>query len=307
MSRTYFSRGCRGDIVIRIQKGLEHEGCTIPPLVAFVDGDYGGKTAAAVGMLQERDALPVTGEVDEATWQHATHAPLPTLFERVLQLTADFEGHGFTLAQGNFDGAGVTWGIIGFTLQGGELARVVREVDRRDPGAVDAAFGDLAPSWREILAAGWPQQLQWANSISLGNARVRLQPAWLQAFERFGALPVTRQVQVEIAHARYFVPALQSARELGLHTERGIAMCFDTHVQSGGIRPSVFDAARTLDEDMPEDGRLLHLADAIAAAVSKPQYREDVRMRRRCIAQGSGQVHGAAYRLQAWGLGLVPA
>lgn len=308
MTRTYFSRGCRGQLVVRLQQGLQDQGCAPQPLVKFADGDYGGKTATAVRTLQERDGLEVSGAVDETTWKRATGAPLPSLFDRVLQLTADFEGHGFGLAQGNFDGAGVTWGIIGFTLQGGELQRVMREVDQRDPKAVDAAFGDLAPTWRAVLAeTAWPKQLAWADGISIGVQKARLQPAWTQAFARLGALAVTQQVQVEIARRRYFEPALESARRLDLETERGIALCFDTHVQSGSVRDAVFEAAQRFAGGSTEAERLLLLADAIAAAVSKPEWRDDVRSRRRCIASGSGTVHGAAYRLASWGLELAAA
>jgi peptidoglycan hydrolase-like protein with peptidoglycan-binding domain len=308
MARTYFSRGCRGNIVVRLQQGLLAERCAPQALVQFADGDYGGKTATAVRNLQQRDGLDVTGEVDQLTWERATRSPLPSLFERVLQLTADFEGHGFGLAQGNFDGAGVTWGIIGFTLQGGELQRVMHEVDRSDPQAVDAAFGALAPAWRNVLAeTSWSRQLAWADSISLGTSKARLQPAWVQAFARLGALPVTQQVQIEIAHQRYYEPALRSAGRLDLETERGVALCFDTHVQSGGVRDSVFHASERFPPGTPEAAMLLPLADEIAEAVARPEWREDVRSRRRCIARGSGTVHGAAYQLDAWGIGLFPA
>ena len=37
------------------------------------------------------------------------------------------EGHGFTMVAGDFDGAGLTWGIIGFTLKHGEIQRIVQE------------------------------------------------------------------------------------------------------------------------------------------------------------------------------------
>jgi hypothetical protein len=46
---------------------------------------------------------------------------VPAVFDRSLQLTAAFEGHGFTKLEGNFDGAGLTWGIIGFTWSNNQL------------------------------------------------------------------------------------------------------------------------------------------------------------------------------------------
>ncbi|NML42910.1 hypothetical protein HHL11_04050 [Ramlibacter sp. G-1-2-2] len=306
MARSYFSQGCRGGIVMRLQQGLQAQGFAPPVLVQFADGDYGGKTATAVRALQQARGLGASGEVDEATWTAAVAAPLPTLFERCLQLTADFEGHGFGLAQGNFDGAGITWGIIGFTLAGGELQRVMAEIDARAPGKVDEAFGALAPTWRAVLARSVDEQVAWADGISLGDSKARLPPPWVQVFARLGALPVTQQVQIDFAQQKYYAPALQSAQRLGLQTERGIALCFDTHVQSGGVRQPVLDLAATLPANLTEGDRLPLLAKAIAQAVSRPKYRIDVLSRRMCIATGAGNVHGADFKLSAWGLGLFP-
>jgi hypothetical protein len=307
MERSFFSKGCRGNIVVRLQQALHQQGFAPPVLARFDDGDFGEKTAVAVRNLQGAQGLPATGEVDASTWRAALRQDVPSLFERALQLTADFEGHGFGLAQGNFDGAGITWGIIGFTLAGGELQRVLQEIDNRAQGTVDRAFGELARTWRDVMAQPVAEQIAWADSISLGAGKARLPPAWVQVFARLGALPVTQQVQTDAALHKYFEPALRSAQRLGLQTERGVALCFDTHVQSGGLKPSVFEAAQAFPAASTESDRLPLLANAIAQAVSKPQYRADVLARRMCIATGLGTVHGAAYKVSTWGLGLFPA
>ena len=54
-----------------------------------------------------------------------------TFLSSLLQITADYKGTGFTLANGNFDGAGITWGIVGFTLSNGELSTMLRDVDQQ--------------------------------------------------------------------------------------------------------------------------------------------------------------------------------
>jgi hypothetical protein len=183
----------------------------------------------------------------------------------------------------------------------------MQEIDRRAPGTVDQAFAELAPAWRGVLAQPDVAQVALADGISLGLNKVRLPPAWVQAFARLGALRVTQQVQVDAARQKYFEPARVSARRLGLATERGVALCFDTHVQSGGVRQAVFEAAAAFPPASTEADRLPLLARAIAQAVSRPQYRADVLSRRMCIATGAGTVHGAAYKVATWGLGLFPA
>jgi peptidoglycan hydrolase-like protein with peptidoglycan-binding domain len=107
------AQGARGNLVVQLQRALGDS-------VAQPDGVYGPATATAVRRAQTRNSLPATGEADPVTWSAVTNQPTPSLLDRALQLTATFEGHGFGLAQGNFDGAGITWGVIGFSrfLQG---------------------------------------------------------------------------------------------------------------------------------------------------------------------------------------------
>ncbi len=80
------------------------------------DGIYGPDSIAAVEPFQQAHAMPVTGIVDDATWQALMQTPVPAIDVPSLELTVAFEGHGYTLAMGNFDGAWLTSGIIGFTL-----------------------------------------------------------------------------------------------------------------------------------------------------------------------------------------------
>src|SRR5437667_12350224 len=118
--------GAIGEIVRRIQQKLGFVGTE-------ADGWYGVDTQNAVVSFQQAHGLPASGEVDTSTWAQMMGQPVPTVGDRSLQLTAQFEGHGFALAQGNFDGAGITWGIVGFTLSAGEIARMVLEIADKDP------------------------------------------------------------------------------------------------------------------------------------------------------------------------------
>ena len=109
------------------------------------DGIFGGNTERAVQRFQEQNHLAATGKVDDETWQELMSSPAPDLRQRCLQITADLEGTGFTKAVGNFDGAGITWGIIGFTLSNGELGAVLTEIRSTHPAVFSAAFGELRP------------------------------------------------------------------------------------------------------------------------------------------------------------------
>jgi len=306
MGRVYFAKGLKGMIARRIQTDLLRQGIFAGAAEKFVDGDFGGNTTTALQTLQQRRALPVTGSVDEATWSQLTHDPLPSLYERCLGLTAAFEGHGFGLVQGNFDGAGLTWGVIGFTLSNGEIQAITKEAETLAPGVLARTFQDLAPVWLGICAKPLKEQIAWADSISSGASKTAVPDAWLKAFARLGDEPIIKRIQMQRAFDKYFVPAAASARKLGLTSELGVALAFDVHVQNGGFKPKAFALAAGLQADTPEAQRRLLLANAVADS-ALPRWQENVRKRKTTIAQGTGLANGANYTLASWGLAEVPA
>jgi hypothetical protein len=300
--RMWFGLGCRGSIIQSIQQRLRARRC----YKGDNDGIYGEETQRGVFELQSSAQLPTTGAVDDATWRALMNFSPPTLFARVVQLTASLENHGFGGVRGNWDGAWLTWGILGFTLESGDIARILLEVDAENPGTLEAVFGN---GWRMLapmLSAGPSEQKKWANSISDGGT---VKEPWRQLFEHLGDQEIVQAMQLKRARSGYFVPAIQTAASYGLETERGVALAFDIHVQNGGIH----EAARSLIQSrvrfagaMDEPSRRIIIANAVADA-AKPQFREDVRCRKLAIATGEGVVHGQVIRTGNWGLAEYPA
>ena len=298
MARVYFARGARGEIIRQIQEKLTASGFD----TKGHDGVYGANTVAAVKAFQQSKSLVETGSVDDATWNALMNAPVPAVLDRCLGLTATFEGHGFTLAQGNFDGAGVTWGIIGFTLKHGELTRIIKSAFAQDEALVRACFGDKTGELMAILDAPLSQQLEWADSISLGSSKATLAEPWKTGFRMLGEAPLAQQLQLERVRDAYYTPALATARKFGIKSEVGTALCFDIHVQNGGVKAAAENVVRSkMQEGMPESDVRLLIANAVADN-ALPQWREDVRTRKVTIAKGSGKVHGLTAELRNWGL-----
>ncbi len=303
MARSFFARGSRGMIAKRIQTDLFRQGMTTVPKDKFIDGDFGGNTATAVRALQRTALLPETGEVDSATWARLTPDALPSLFERCLQWTAWLEGHGFTLAQGNFDGAGITWGLIGYTLSAGEVQKQLALAEADEPGVLLRSFGILLPQLQAMLALPRAKQLQWADALTLPPKKTgKLPPAWTAAFARLGDEPQVKFRQIEQAYNKYFVPAAASAKTLGLTSELGVALAFDVHVQNGSFKPSVMARAAQWPAGYPEPSRRRDLANWVADASTNVAFIEDVRARKLCIARGGGPVRGTTVALASWGL-----
>jgi hypothetical protein len=303
MPRLLFGPGARGESVRLLQQKLTAAGFD----TRGVDGGYGSGTTAAVTQFQQRNETNATGTVDESTWTAITGAPIPTLRDRCLGLTSTFEGHGFTLAQGNFDGAGVTWGIIGFTLKGGELASIIRNAHAADATLVETCFGAGADTLLQVCGQPWDAQLAWSNSVSSGAQKVTLAEPFKTGFARLGESPLGQQLQQQHVDEDYYTPALATAQKYGLRTELGIALCFDLHVQNGGISSAAGAAVRAqMQPGAPERDVRIAIANAVADR-ALPAWREDVRTRKLTIATGQGTVHGTNYVLKNWGLDELPA
>lgn len=298
MTRLLFGRGARGAIIQHIQEKLTAAGFD----TKGHDGVYGGDTVAAVTAFQKSHDLPETGNVDEDTWVTLMSGPIPPVLDRCLGLTATFEGHGFTLAQGNFDGAGLTWGIIGFTLKHGELKKIIKAAFAEDPELVRSCFGDKTDELLEILEKPLDQQIAWADSISIPPSKAPLQEPWKSAFAKFGNTPLAQRLQLERVRDAYYKPALETAKKFGLKTEVGTALCFDIHVQNGGVKAAAENVVRSMMSDgMSESEVRVLIANAVADN-ALPQWREDVRTRKVAIAKGKGTVHGLTAELRNWGL-----
>jgi hypothetical protein len=306
MTRIWFAKGLRGMIAKRIQLDLLRQGFFVGAADRFADGVFGNDTATALSRLQAARSLPVSGAVDEATWPQLTPDPLPTLFERCLSITAEFEGHGFGLLQGNFDGAGLTWGVIGFTLSNGEIQKLLAETDAAVPGTLDRVLGPLAPVWRAKTALPRAKQIAWADSLSSGPDKSRVPLEWKAAFARLGEEPIVKRLQMQRAYDAYFVPAAATWRKLKLSSELGMALCFDCHVQNGASRVQAVAELAPVAGRIGEAEMRKRLANQVAD-LSSPRWREDVRGRKLTIALGEADLRGRHYRLSDWGLGEFAA
>lgn len=301
--RLICARGARGWLILKLQARLS------PFYQGRLDGDYGPKTEAGVRGYQQTHALPVTGRVDGATWEAVMEAPSPSLFDRCLQLIAAFEGHGFSTIRGNWDGAGLTWGILGFTLKAGSLRRIVLAAFAADPTLVQEAFGERTDELLRLMQAPKAEQEAWANRISVGASKVQVAEPWRSAFAAFGEQEPVQALQRRHALEGYFRPALKAARRYRLTSELGIALCFDIQVQNGGIGlQAKAKLAKAMKATPVEDERGLRLLLAqVVAEEADSLFQTDVMARKVCLATGSGVVHGERFDLTAWGLADLPA
>lgn len=289
--------GAYGALVHTLQTALRAGGFDIVP-----DALYGTETVAAVRSFQESRGLAVTGEADRETWEALTDSSPPSLEDKALQLIAAFEGHEYTFSSGNFDGAGITWGIVGFTLASGSLQLVLEDALAADSRLVERAFGRDTAELLELIRRPMPDQIAWASRISLGSHRATLVEPWRTHFLVLGRNPAVQALQRRRVALDSFAPARLTAAAYDLTTDMGITLCYEIHVREGGIAPEAARAvARGYDGCTCERDLRVLVANAVADA-SRPAAREDVRRKLITIATGVGTVHGDTYQLRCWGL-----
>lgn len=303
MARILFDRASggfrtvRGEVIRKIQERLglpEDE----------QDGVYGGDTQTALREWQTEKGLDATGAVDVDTWTGVMQKPVPPVFDRSLQVTAAFEGHGFTKLEGNFDGAGLTWGIIGFTWMNRQLQGILKTIRTEARAVYDEAFGPLADQMDQLLEAPLPAQMAFANQITLSAGGAAVRPDWKEAFLRLGLAPEVQEIQMRAVEPAWNT-ALTYFNDYGLTTELSLALCFDIAVQIG-VKSAADDAIRAAQQDNPSEKELREVIANAVAETAKAKYVEDVRARKLTFARGQGDVHGDAYRLDLWGLAEFP-
>lgn len=292
--RTLLGMGAIGVLVNDVQQELMARGCDLK-----MDRIYGHDTCEAVKWFQSRYSLPASGTVDEATWAALMQRPGPSAWERCLHLTAAFEGHGFELAVGDFDGAMLTWGIVGFTLKSGEVQKIVGAVNAARPELLQRAFGERREELLSLLSQNVDCQKKWATEHTMKSGAL-VEP-WRTMFANFGAMPEVQTEQVRQARQNYLAPAIRTARKLELRSELGLALCFDIQVQNGGICAATLATIQVqMQAGMSEPEWRRLVANTVADAAG--QWKEDVRLRKLTIATGKGTVHGHLYELENWGL-----
>jgi hypothetical protein len=311
MGRIFFQRApsgfrtVRGELIKRIQETLKAGGFYNDT----IDGTYGGNSELAVQKFQQQNQLSPSGKVDDETWQSLMSSPAPDLKQRCLQVTADFEGTGFTKAVGNFDGAGITWGIIGFTLSNGELGALLKEIETAQHNVFLTAFGDQRhQKILEVVDQTKAKRIAFANSISVGTKKMKILDEWDQSFIKLGSHPAVQEIQLQRTQ-KYFDIAQRDVQRFSVKNELGLALCFDIAVQNGGIDQTEGTRIRNKIQQTPpatqQDLRLI--ITNVVAENSNPEFIEDVRKRKLSFAAGTGTVHGSKYNVKTWGLDEFPA
>lgn len=313
-----YQRGSHGQPVAKIQKRLKQLGIYLGP----IDLDFGGGTESAVKLFQQQNNLTPDGKVGQNTWEALfpeTELPASTLINkpllnRCLALTGAFETSTpppecFAGLTGDFDGQGISFGVLQWNIKQGSLQPLLKEMDQTHSDVMNDIFQEHAKTLREVLTRPLVKQMEWARSIQSPKKQV-IEP-WKGLFKTLGRTDIYQDIQAKFA-GQSFQQACDWCAVYGLFSERAVALMFDIRTQNGSISNTVkalikndFNQIGSGTPETIEVKRLRIIANRRADAAN-PKWREDVRKRKLTIANGEGDVHGRHYNLEAdYGIRLV--
>jgi hypothetical protein len=233
----------------------------------------------------EEKALRITNAFENTTAWERTH-------------DLDFGG-----LSGDFDGQGLSLGLLQWNIGTGSLQPLLHELDRDAPDRIDVAFGADAGAVRAMLAEPHAVQLAWARSLN--NASNRVIEPWAGHFARLAAEPAFQRIQLRHVRPK-FQAAERHAHELGLTSERGLVLMFDCATQHGdgwldtrhchGCDTQT-RRRRIAAHGAATEADLLRAIAEVRAETTSARWREDVGRRARTIVDGHGIVHGHRFDL----------
>jgi hypothetical protein len=186
------------------------------------------------------------------------------------------------------------------------------EFERKYPQQFEAVFGTEASQLRDILHQPLQDQLSFARSLNDPQNHI-IEP-WLSHFRQLAASDEFKHIQLRYVRKRMDV-AVKQARQLGLRSERALALLFDIVTQHGGgwmdsyrcyecdkqTRRARIDQRltelRQQGQEPTEQQMIMVIADVIVETAA-PRWREKVRRRRMTIVEGRGTVHGHKFDLE---------
>lgn len=312
-------KGSSGDDVTRIQKALKEAGF----YEGETDGMFNDRTEAGVKAFQTASGLAADGIVGPVTW--AKLFPLPAAADikgdipsRCLALTGSFETgqlapECFAAVAGNFDGQGMSFGALQWNFGQGTLQPLLQEMFDNHQDISQKIFGADLEELQRAIKGGKQSSISFAVSIHDAGKKT-ITTRWREMFRLLGLTPEFQAIETKGA-AAYYGKAVRLCKDYNLWTKRGLALMFDISVQNGSIPDTVRkliveDVGKLSPNLSPEEmevSRMRIVANRRAEA-SNPNFIEDVRKRKLCIAEGKGVVHGITYDLASqFGLDLQKA
>ena len=228
-----------------------------------------------------------------------------TVYDICLKITGDFEGRGFGTVTDNFDGQGLSCGIIQFNLGQGTLQNYILN-------HINEMMYDFPLPITPLIGATPNQAMTWHKDNCL-DVNGKLKKEWRAAWEAFMIKPAIINLQKR-ACDKYFHQAKCIVGKLGFTHEnvRAMAFAFDIAVQSWALiidtpkankqqAESIKELSTTenyiwwVDKELSEEQQVLLITAHLRSLKCKPEYKMNFFTRKAAIAIGCGIVNNTKY------------
>ena len=285
---------------------------------AFGDGrdsEWGAESSEELAPSLDEDEAPQTFALDTEEETSLSGSGLTPAEQKAVEITSLFETGkrgGFYGLSGNFDGQGLSFGLVNWTIGTGSLQPLLRDFAKEHPARWVSVFGADASRFLHLIArkdkAAQAQQHRFAievmNTVST-NARGRkiwtVRQPWVGYFRKLSEDVAFQRIQVRyvrdlLARAEYYCKHFQ------LRSEQAFCFMFDAVASHGKWwLVKKFNGAekrRVLVEQalkavaarygagrIPESDVLLAIADVLATT-SAQRWADNVRQRKRWFVTG---------------------
>lgn len=224
------------------------------------------------------------------------------LLLRCLALTGTFETGKlppacFGSVTGDFDGQGISFSALQWNFGQKTLQPMLQKMFAKHSEVIVKCFAGFSNYLQSILYLIPSEQLAWSRTVQ-NTATHQLRNEWVSCFALLGATVEWQNIAMASAQ-HYFDSGIAQAKQLGVSSDRALALMFDTAVQNGGVRSLPLHHCLDTFSSMPSWGepeKLRCIATAVADSAN-PKWREDVLARKLTIANGVGRVHGLNFDL----------
>jgi hypothetical protein len=167
------------------------------------------------------------------------------LAQNALGMTGFFETSSgypdcYGVTAGNFDGQGLSHGVMQYNFGTGSLQPLWTYLDTNFNSICTGIFGADYTTWHNILGDTTANQVSWGDSISVkdanGNAGQAVIEPWNTYFMNLGTTQESIDKQVDMSKS-WQANANTWFNNLGLYSRRGWALLWDINVQMGRLFP----------------------------------------------------------------------
>lgn len=271
---------------------------------------------------------------NNVAWDQSLTSMDRAAFQLALNISGSFEGNtGWANLTNNFDGQGLSMGLLNQTLGTGSLQPLMTKMRALYFSQMQSLFSashfqslsdmltaygasvQLSGTSNRFLLDSSPLDQDWSPTVQLFAATresnsvswavqnlyngTAFKPDWSKELTALATHPLYVSLQIEAAEVIH-AKARSLQNTLGLYDLRSYLVMFDFVVQNGGLGSQEipeYQAAVAANPSMTVTQKLNKILELRLRRVI-PQYVEDVRSRKTALINGAGTVHGANRQLE---------